>query len=305
MDYDEAIAVFFAPAPEGVATPAAVTGASPSRRLRDALEPLSMHGVWAPRVNRALAEHGYDFFTAYVRGRGAPLGEVPSSVVAATFAVFEPGVVDALWTAGQGLLPLPELIALRDRETTASLRELLSPVADEDEVGRLATTLEGVVDGLDGTGRVLFSALRSQPRLPDPYARAWRAADLIREHRGDSHIAACVAAGLDPVRMGILMEVWLGYPVGEYSGTRAWPQEAADAGLARLEADGLVASGAITAEGRRVRDAIEAATDLAQQGVVDALGLELDTVAKQLDVLSQRCVETGTFPPDVRKRAAG
>lgn len=305
MDYQEAVAAFFAPAPDGVVTPEAMSSGTPARRLRDALEPISMHGVWAPRTNAALAEHGYDFFTAYVRGRGAPLGEVPSSVVAATFAVFEPNTVDALWTAGQALLPLPELIALRDRETTASLREILGDTASEAEATRLAETLEGAAAGLDGTGRVLFSALRSQPRLADPYARVWRAADVIREHRGDSHVAACVAAGLDPVRMGILMEVWLGYPVGEYSGTRAWPQEAADAGLARLEADGLVADGAITAEGRRVRTAIEDATDVAQQGVVDALGGDLDTVAKQLDALSQRCVEAGTFPPDVRKRAAG
>jgi hypothetical protein len=305
MDYQAALDVFFADPPDGTPTPEAMSGASPARRLRDALEPLAMHAVWSPRTNAALAEHGLNFLSGYVCGRAAPLGEVPSSVVAATFAVFEPGVVDALWTDGRSRIALSDLIAVRDRETTASLREVLSPVADEAEVARLADTLEPVVDSLDGTGRVLFSALRAQPRLTDPYARVWRAADLVREHRGDSHIAACVAAGLDPVRMGILMEVWLGYPVGEYSGTRAWPQEAADAAVARLEADGLLAGGAITDEGRRVRDAIEDATDLAQQGVVDALGADLDGVAKQLDVLSQRCVETRTFPPDVRKRAAG
>ena len=72
---------------------------------------------------------------------------------------------------------------------------------------------------------MLFAALRAQPRPDDPYARLWRAADLVREHRGDSHVAACVAAGLDPVRMGVLSEMWVGYPVGEYSGTRAWPPE--------------------------------------------------------------------------------
>ena len=33
------------------------------------------------------------------------------------------------------------------------------------------------------------------------------------------------AAGIDPVRMGVLSEIWVGYPEGEYSGTRAWPQE--------------------------------------------------------------------------------
>ncbi|MGE3289159.1 MAG: hypothetical protein AB7J32_24095 [Pseudonocardia sp.] len=305
MDYDEAIAVFFASAPPGVGAPRPVSAAAPARRLRDAYEPLSMHAVWSRRVNEALAVHGYDFFTAYVTGRAAPLGAVPSPVVAATFAVFDPGTIDAIWTGGLGLLPLPELIALRDRETAASLREILSPVADDAEVERMATTLEQVVDGLDGTGRVLFSALRSQPRLGDPYARLWRATDLLREHRGDGHVAACIAAGLDPVRMGILNEVWVDYPVGEYSGTRAWAEQAAAAGLARLEADGLVADGAITEEGRRFRDGIEATTDATQQAVVDALGGELDALAKRLDALSQCCIDQGAFPPDPRKRAAG
>jgi hypothetical protein len=45
------------------------------------------------------------------------------------------------------------------------------------------------------------------------------AAELVREHRGDGHLAAPVAAGLDVVTMNVLT-VWLGYPPGEYSATR-------------------------------------------------------------------------------------
>lgn len=303
MDYQVALEVFFTEPPAGVRTPEPMAAAAPARRLRDALEPLAMHAVWSPRTNEALAGHGFNFLTGYVTGRAAPLGDVPSAVVAATFAVFEPGLVDALWSDGRSRLPLAKLIELRDRETAASLREVLA--ADEAEVARVAEILDGAVADVDGTGRVLFSALRAQPRLEDPYGRLWRAADLVREHRGDGHIAACVAAGLDPVRMGVLMEVWLGYPVGEYSGTRAWPQEASDAAVARLEADGLLADGAITDAGRAARDAIEAATDAAQETLVGALDEELDGVTAALHTWSQRCIEARTFPPDVRKRAAG
>lgn len=304
MDYQAALDVFFAAPPVGVAVPDPVTDASPARRLRDALEPVAMHAVWSPGTNAALAEHGYNFLSGYVTGRAAALGEVPSSVVAATFAVFEPGLVDALWTQGRALLPLAELIAVRDRATAASLRAVLAD-ADVDEVARVADLLERAVAGLDGTGRVLFSALRSQPRLDDPFGRLWRAADLAREHRGDGHVAASVAAGLDPVRMGILMEVWLGYPVGEYSGTRAWPQEVQDAAVARLEADGLLLGGAITEAGRTTRDAVEAATDRTQDALLAALGADLAGVTAACENWSQQCVDAKTFPPDVRKRAAG
>lgn len=304
MDYQDALDVFFAAPPQDVAVPDPVTEASPARRLRDALEPVAMHAVWSPGTNAALAEHGYNFLTGYVTGRAAALGEVPSSVVAATFAVFEPGLVDALWTEGRGLLPLPELIAVRDRATTASLRAVLADAGDV-EVGRVADLLERAVTGLDGTGRVLFSALRAQTRLDDPFGRLWRAADLVREHRGDGHVAASVAAGLDPVRMGILMEVWLGYPVGEYSGSRAWPAAAQEAAVARLEADGLLLDGAITEAGRVTRDAVEAATDRTQDALISALGPDLAGITAALQRWSQRCVDAKSFPPDIRKRAAG
>jgi hypothetical protein len=105
--------------------------------------------------------------------------------------------------------------------------------------------------------------------------------------------------------MGILSEVWVGYPVGEYSGTRGWPQEAHDAGVARLEDDGLLARGTITDRGRAVRDAVEDATDLAQRDLLDGIGDDLDFVATRLDAWSQSCIDAGAFPVDVRKRAAG
>jgi hypothetical protein len=306
VDYAAAIEFFFAPGPADARTPDAVVNAAPARRLRDALEPVAMHGVWAEPVNTALAGLGIDdFLIAYVTGRGSPLGETPGAVVAATFGVFEPGVIIQLWEAGLATAKLPEVVAVRDRATADSLRATIGDIAPEDEVTRVAEVLERAVTAVDGTGRALFAALRAQPRLTDPYGRLWRAADLVREHRGDSHIAASVAAGLDPVRMGILSEVWVGYPVGEYSGTRAWPQEASDAGLARLEADGLIAQGTITDRGRAVRDAIEDATDLAQRDLLEAVGDDLDTIVERLDAWSQRCVEAGAFPPDPRKRAAG
>lgn len=83
MDYEAALEVFFAPSPPGVGTPEVVVAASPARRLRDAVGPVAMHAVWSRAVNAALAEHGLNFLTSYVCGRGAALGPVPSSVVAA------------------------------------------------------------------------------------------------------------------------------------------------------------------------------------------------------------------------------
>src|SRR4051812_22145157 len=301
MDYAAAVEIFFAPAPDDVATPAVVAAATPARRLRDAIEPIAMHDVWSASVNATMAEHGLDFLEQYVVGRGAPMGEPGGAVVAAAFGVFEPGVIAGLWDGGCAKLAPKDMIALRDRVAGESLRATIGSAAPEDEVVAVAEVLEQAIDAVDGTGRPLFSGLRAQPRLTDPYARLWRAADAVREHRGDSHMAACVAAGLDPVRMGILSEVWVGFPVGEYSGTRAWPEDVHAKAVTRLESDGLIADGKITPEGTAFRDAVEKATDVAQDDLLAAVGDDLNPVVEQTNAWSQRCVEGAAFPPDIRK----
>jgi hypothetical protein len=50
---------------------------------------------------------------------------------------------------------------------------------------------------------------------------------------------------------------------------------------------------------------VEAATDRAQDDLLAAIGNEVDEVASRLDAWSQRCIETGSFPVDPRKRGAG
>ncbi|MEJ8279136.1 SCO6745 family protein [Pseudonocardia spirodelae] len=313
MDHAEAVRMFFAAAPEGVVVPGAVTGGAPARRLRDALEPIAMHDVWSSRVGKACEARGYDFFGAYVGGRGGPFGgQAPGALVAATFAVFEPGFVGSTWDSARALLDVEELQRLRDDETAASLREVLGDEAGSARLAEVAGALERAVDAVSGAGRPLFSALRARPRPSDPAGLLWRAADLVREHRGDGHVAACVAAGLDPVRMGILAELWVGYPLGEYSGTRAWPEEMATAGARRLAEQGLITSAGpdaeLTGDGRRFRDGIEAATDSSQDDLLAALGAGdagFDALVADLDRWSQACIDAGAFPPDVRKRAAG
>ena len=128
---------------------------------------------------------------------------------------------------------------------------------------------------------------------------------MIREHRGDSHIAACVAAGLDPIAMSILTELWVGYPLGEYSGSRGWAPEAIAASAEALRADGLLDGDQLSAAGRAFRDGIEDATDTAQAQLVARLGGDVEGLLADLNRWSRRCVEAAAFPPNAYKQAAG
>jgi hypothetical protein len=305
MDYEAAVATFFTRAPEGTTVPPAVAKGGPARQLRDALEPLAMHAVWAQEVYDALSAHGLDFLSGYACGRGAALGDVPSAVVAAAFAVFPPELVDQLWTDGLSKLPRTELIALRDEAVTVSLRKVLGDVTTEDEVLEVATTLESAIAVADGAGRPLFAALRSAPTLADPYARLWRAADLVREHRGDGHVATCVAAGLGGCEMNIVTELWLGYGLGEYSNTRGWSREAHEQAVASLTVSGLVAHWELTEVGHSFRTRVEDRTDASQRTLIRALGHQLAPVLEKVSAWSDRCILAGVFPSDPRKRAAG
>ena len=260
-----------------------------------------MHSVWSRVTNERLAERGLDFLGSYVAGRAASLGVPDAGVVVASFAVFEPGFLAATYEAARAACPRDELLSVREQATVTSLTSVL----DGEDVSAIADVLVSAVVGADGTGRPLFSGLRSQ-RWPDaPVGRLWRSCELLREHRGDSHVAACIAGGLGPIEMNILTELWVGMPLGSYTASRGWTGE-----QILLAADGLMSRGLLdgdhlTGAGAAFRGDIESVTDAMEQTIVTALGDRLDAAVEQLDAWSTRCVEAGAFPPDVFKRAAG
>jgi hypothetical protein len=303
VDFAEARQTFFRPR-AGAAAP--VTG-TPALRLRHVLEPLAMVSVWGAPAHEHLAKAGLDFLTGYVGGRACVLGDPSPGVVAATFAVFEPGLAGELWRGARAACSVSELRAVRELGGGESLRAALEGV-DIAEIGRVTRALREALDAAgpaESAGRPLYAGLRDLPWPSDPHAALWHAATLHREHRGDAHLGACVAAGVDGLEANVLTELRIGFELYEYTGTRGWSPEAMDAAVARLAARGWMADGALTPAGRVARDDIEAATDLAQARVLDTLASGLDELVGTLGGWADRVVDAGWFPPDPYKRAAG
>lgn len=299
MDFDALAAVFFDPALDRHGAPDLPTSAA--RRLRDALEPIATQGWWAREVHEhpALAELG--FFETYVWGRAASLGEPSAEVVVAAFGVFEPRLVTSAYQAGRATVSRLDVLAAREGGAAASLRRVLGA----HDVTELAEVLLRAVEPLAVTARPLFGSLRALPVPEDPYGRLWRAAELVREHRGDGHLAACVTAGLDPVASNLLTELWVGYPVGEYTASRGFDQQRIAEALDGLERRGWVADGRLTAAGRAARGAVEEDTDRTQEGLVSRLADRLDEVVAEAERLSAMLLAAAATPTDPRKRAAG
>jgi hypothetical protein len=299
VSYDDIVAAFIEPPLVAIAPP--LLPQSPARRLRDALEPIATQGWWS----RSAAEHveatGLGFFDAYVWGRAAALGEPAAATVVATFGVFEPQLLSMVYEHGSTGASRDAVLAAREAGAIASLASMVS--ASEAEL--IAEPLLDALSGLDGMGRALFASLRALPLPSSPNGRLWRAAELVREHRGDGHLAACVTSGLDAVTMNVLTELWLDYTPGEYSATRGYGIEAITAATERLNARGWMVDGVLSDAGREARDEIEAATDRSQDALIAALGHRLEEIIRRSDVLASRILAGRAFPHDPRKRAAG
>ncbi|WP_446686487.1 helix-turn-helix domain-containing protein, partial [Pseudonocardia pini] len=149
------------------------------------------------------------------------------------------------------------------------------------------------------------TGLVAEPWPDDPLAALVHACHLLREHRGDSHLAVCAVAGLDPVAMNVLTELYCGYRAGEYTATRGWSPDRVAQTLADLREQGLLEGELLSAGGLRFRSELEARTDALQRSVVEAIGPELGSITKQLDEWSDALVAAGAAPPDPAKRLAG
>ena len=202
----------------------------PVRRLGTLVEPLAAAVYFAPEAHAAYAELGDvgDFWAPYYASRGACLGETPGLVVAAAFRVFNPAhIAEQLEVAWKVATPSQWWTA-RVRGATAQLERLLG---ESPEGGARATELlRRVADNCPVSGHPFYAGLVSQPWPGTLLGDLWHAADLVREHRGDTHTAAYNAAGFTAPEIMMMTELWWGLPHGLYLASRHWdPSESQSA----------------------------------------------------------------------------
>src|SRR5438270_5232769 len=268
--------------------------AKQSRALAAALEAVAGQVYFSPECRAAYESLGFAGSRgqfggvampdgpAYFCSRGSLLGQVPGPVVAAAFGVFNPAVVVPAVSFGWGLTTAESIEAARTEGAVGQLARVLGE--DPPEAKRLAEALGPVSESLPVAGRPLYAGLMERSVPDHPLGAAWRCADRLREYRGDSHISAWTAAGLDAVEIGLLTEVYWGLAPKTYIRTRAWSEEELDAGMERLASAGLVRDGALTDTGRGVREGIERATDRQCESVVAGVGDDFGEVGGLLCV---------------------
>jgi hypothetical protein len=274
-----------------------------ARPLRDLVEPICANVYFAPEAHAEYAALGLpDFAPAYFGSRSACLGDVPGEVVAAAFGVFKPANVVAAVDTARAKADAKTLLAARERGAVASLErifggrpELMDAVEPATKILRRCAEAAPV-----GEGRALYSGLSSLGFPGTPLGDLWRACDLVREHRGDSHIIAWVANGLDPIQATLMTELWWRLPLRSYVRTRFWTDDEIDGAIERMRARGLMDGDDFSTAGEALRGEIELCTDRQERPIVDALANDADQLFGLLTPLTDAVIAAKGYPRDPR-----
>lgn len=243
-------------------------------------EPLHAVTYFAPEARAAFAAAGLKgFWMGYFAGRAAPMGAVTPGVVSATFYNFAPVMVRRAVPDAWGYAPPPTVLAARSTGAVAALRRLLPAELEGSDVeARAAAAAELIwwaVDGLDVAGRPLAAANLALDVPADPLLSLWQAATVLREHRGDGHLAALVEAELDGCEAHVSLVASGRVDRGVLQPARGWTDAEWEAARDRLESRGLVTpAGGQTDAGAALRRRIESETDRLARAPWERLGAE-------------------------------
>jgi hypothetical protein len=270
-----------------------------ARQLWSRLEPI--HGVtyFSPEARTALSGAGYKgFWMGYFAGRAAPMGPVGAEMVLATFYNFStPHVSRAIpdaWTFA------PPRVALeaRQRGATAALQRAFDRNDFAEAVETAALLARAAAESAPMEGRPLFAANRALPWPEEPTAALWHACTLLREHRGDGHVAALAAAGIGGREANVLQAAAGIVPRDVFEVARHYDQAEWDSVSARLVERGLLGpDGKLTARGNEVKDDVEDRTDRIALTAYDALDDDqLLRLLEALAPLARAVLATGDIP---------
>ena len=249
-----------------------------ARKTWRTLEPV--HGMiyFVPEATESYARLGVADRSAYFASRAAPMGAVSADVVVSTFFNFNPDLVHAAIPAAWEAATPAQWVAARLDAVDAAFRRLLGDaVVASDDMGRAAQLARLAADEASRLvgGRPLAAGHAELPWPREPHLALWHAQSVLREYRGDGHVALLVVHGLSGIEALVTHAAAGDVPVRVLQATRAWPDDAWLAATDRLRDRGWLEPGQplrFTRWGATQRDAIETATDELAAAPYAALG---------------------------------
>ena len=294
------------PAPERATPHSAAELLTAGHRTWSRLDAFHVIGFFAVENRDRYKALGLRPRYAYFVSRVAPMGPVPAEVCAAVFYVFSPRLVEQALAGAWSVVSPEKVLAERYAGAREALERVLRDVAVEpghaERLEEAADLARQACEGLSMQGRPLAAGYASLPWPDDPLTALWHAAGIIREHRGDGHIAALVTAPLDPVEAIITAGLDTG-TTQFMRETRGWDEAEWAAAGRRLVARGLLRDvegsdvGELTDAGVALRRSLELQTDVAASSAWTRLGLENTLrLGELMRPLTKAVVTSGVLP---------
>jgi hypothetical protein len=268
-----------------------------ARRFFDRFEPVHAVTYFAPEARTALDGLGFrGYWMGYFAARSAPLGEVAPEVVTATFYNFSPDRVSkalpAAWTVAT-----PEA-TLRAREESAMAALLRYGVIADENLRVAAGLAARAARGAPVDGRPLFAANLALPWPQDPVAALWHAATLLREHRGDGHVAVLAAAGVTGRESNVLHAAAGRVPQDFIMRSRDYDDAEWQHYRQRLAQRGLLdGDGSLTDAGRDLKLHVEDVTDALALSALESLDdAEVEALFQALTPITRAVIAGGDIP---------
>lgn len=274
------------------------------RRCHNALNPLHSTVYFSPDFTKELAELGVkDSRAAYFAGRSAAMGAVGPGTVAAAFYNFNHELIARHLPAVWDIASPEAVLQARLRAADSTLRRLLGEdVIASDELAEAARLALRAAEACTRHARPLYAAHADLPVPQEPHLAYWHGATLLREHRGDGHLAALLFADLDPVE-ALVSHTATGKGMSPRwtLATRGWQRTDWEAAAGRLRERGLLdGEGELTEAGVRLREELEAHTDRLDAAPYERLGA---AGVERLTELGRAFLTTamgaGAFPADL------
>jgi hypothetical protein len=267
-----------------------------ARRLFDRIEPVHAVTYFAPEARSELDGLGYrGFWMGYFAARSAPFGVVPADVVTAAFYNFSPERVAEALPGVWDVAPPAAALRAREQSAVAALRRY--GVTDEDAAVAAELAAKAAQSG-DLGGRTLFAANRALAWPQRPLSRLWHAVTLLREHRGDGHVALLTAEGVSGRECNVLHAAAGRVPEAMIRRSRDYDDAQWGHYRGALQRRGLLdAAGGLTQSGRELKQRIEDTTDALALPVLDVLDDgEVEMLFRALTPITRKVVAGGDVP---------
>ncbi|MFJ2114226.1 MULTISPECIES: hypothetical protein [unclassified Streptomyces] len=274
------------------------------RHCHAAVNPLHSAIYFAPEHGREFAAAGLDDAKAvYFTSRAAPLGRVGAGTVTSTFYNFNHELITQYIPRSWDTVSPQQAIDARLRAADSTLRRLLGEEAiASKELAEAAVLALRATEAGGRHARPLFAANADLPVPDAPHLAYWHAATLLREHRGDGHLAVLLDAGLDPVEALVShAATGRGTATQWILASRGWSTQEWEAAQDRLRERGLLdADGKLTEAGTKLRADLEDETDRLDLAPYEHLGAA--GVARLTELaggFAEVAVAAGAFPSEL------